>query len=140
MVNERWIQNCSVKKAFIKISQNSQENTCAKVSFSVKCRLQPATLLKRKPQQKCFRINFANFSRTFFLRNTSGGCFCNLQWSRCALMNALLNISVLRKIISQPVTRFWKFFRNVVTQKELLLYKSTEGSLNSRNVVIIVLL
>ena len=40
MVNERWIQNCSVKKAFIKISQNSQENTCAKVSFSVKCSLQ----------------------------------------------------------------------------------------------------
>ena len=36
----RW---CSVKKGFLEISQNSQENTCTRVSF-----LQPkaATLLK----------------------------------------------------------------------------------------------
>ena len=26
-------QRCSVKKVFLEISQNSQENTCAKVSF-----------------------------------------------------------------------------------------------------------
>ena len=27
------VQRCSVKKVFLKISQNSQENTCARVSF-----------------------------------------------------------------------------------------------------------
>ena len=32
-VTEAAIQRCSVKKVFLKISQNSQENTCARVSF-----------------------------------------------------------------------------------------------------------
>ena len=27
------VQRCSVKKVFLKISQNSQENNCARVSF-----------------------------------------------------------------------------------------------------------
>ena len=29
-------QKCSVKKLFLEISQNSQENTCARVSFLIK--------------------------------------------------------------------------------------------------------
>ena len=31
--SEAVVQSCSVKKLFLKISQNSQENTCARVSF-----------------------------------------------------------------------------------------------------------
>ena len=42
---EAVVQRCSVKKVFLEISQNSQENTCARVLFLI------------KPQ------------------NTSGGCF-----------------------------------------------------------------
>ena len=30
------VQRCSVKKVFLEISQNAQENTCAKVSFLIK--------------------------------------------------------------------------------------------------------
>ena len=30
---EAAVQRCSVKKVFLEISQNSQENTCARVSF-----------------------------------------------------------------------------------------------------------
>ena len=37
---EAVAQKCSVKKVFLKISQNSQENICARVSFLM---LQPAT-------------------------------------------------------------------------------------------------
>ena len=29
-------RKCSVKKVFLKISQNSQENTCARISFLIK--------------------------------------------------------------------------------------------------------
>ena len=29
-------QRCSMKKVFLEISQNSQENTCARVSFLIK--------------------------------------------------------------------------------------------------------
>ena len=35
-VSETVIQGCSVKKVFLKILQNSQENTCARVSFLIK--------------------------------------------------------------------------------------------------------
>ena len=34
--SEAVVQRCSLKKAFLEISQNSQENTCAKVSFLMK--------------------------------------------------------------------------------------------------------
>ena len=33
---EAVAQRCSVKKVFLEISQNSQENTCARVSFLIK--------------------------------------------------------------------------------------------------------
>ena len=33
---EAVVQRCSVKKVFLEISQNPQENTCAKVSFLIK--------------------------------------------------------------------------------------------------------
>ena len=41
---EAVVQRCSVKKLFLEISQNSQENTCARVSARY---LRPAALLKR---------------------------------------------------------------------------------------------
>ena len=33
---ETVVQRCSVKKLFLEISQNSQENACARVSFLIK--------------------------------------------------------------------------------------------------------
>ena len=35
---EAIARRCSLKKALLEISQNSQENTCAKVSFLMKLR------------------------------------------------------------------------------------------------------
>ena len=75
-----------MKKVFLKISQNSQENTCARVSFSIKLQAAPATLLKRDAPatllkkrlwQKCFRKNFAEFLRTPFSQNSSGRLLLN---------------------------------------------------------------
>ena len=36
LYSEAVVQGCSVKKVFLEISQNSQENTCARVSFLIK--------------------------------------------------------------------------------------------------------
>ena len=52
------------KKAFFKISQNSKENTCTRVSFLEK--------LKKRLWHSRFPMNFAKFSRTSLLQNTSG--------------------------------------------------------------------
>ena len=48
----------------LEISQNSQKNICARVSFLIK--------LKKKLWHRCFPVNFATFLRTPFLQNTSG--------------------------------------------------------------------
>ena len=59
---EAVVQRCSVKKTFLEISQNSQENTCARVSFLI------ATLLKKRLWHRCFTVNFAKFLRASFLK------------------------------------------------------------------------
>ena len=50
------VQRCSVKKVFLEVSQNSQENTCARDS-----------LLTKRPWHRCFTVNFAKFLKTPFL-------------------------------------------------------------------------
>ena len=42
-------RRCSVKKVFLKISQNSPENTCARVSFSIKYKIKVETLAQVFP-------------------------------------------------------------------------------------------
>ena len=55
------------KKVFLDILQNSQENSCARVSFLIKLQTRPATLLKKRLWHRCFPVNFAKFLRAPFL-------------------------------------------------------------------------
>ena len=41
------------------------------------------TLIKKRPWHRCFPVNFANFLRTIFIQNTSGGYFCSLEPCNC---------------------------------------------------------
>ena len=66
--SEPVVRRCSVKKAFLEVSQNSQENTFARVSFS-----------KKRLWHRCFPVNFVKFLRTLFLTDTSGGCFWSFR-------------------------------------------------------------
>ena len=61
---EAVVQRCSVKKVLLEISQNSQENTRARVSFLIK-----------RLWHRCFPVNLVKFLRAPFLQNTSSGCF-----------------------------------------------------------------
>ena len=79
MINCYWcdfrITSASLQKqpseVFLEISQNSQENNCARVSFLAKLQAWPATLLKKRLWHRCFLANFVKFLRTTFLQNTS---------------------------------------------------------------------
>ena len=63
---------CFIKKVFLTICQNSQEYTCAKVSFFNKVAgLKPATLLKKRLWHSCFSVTFKKLLRTPFLQDTS---------------------------------------------------------------------
>ena len=66
---EAVAQRCSVKKMFLEISQNSQENKhmCQSLFFNKVAGLRPATLLKNRLWHWCFPVNFAKFLRTPFL-------------------------------------------------------------------------
>ena len=63
--SEAVARRCSVKEVLLEISQNSQENSCTKVSFLIK--LQASTLLKIRLWHRCFPVNFAKFLRPAFL-------------------------------------------------------------------------
>ena len=63
------------KKVFSEISQNSQENTCARDSFLIKLHARPATLLKKRLWHRRFPVNFAKILRTPFSQNNSGRLF-----------------------------------------------------------------
>ena len=65
-------RRCSIKKVFLKISQNSQEKTCSKVSFLVKFQASACNYIKKKLPHRCFPANFAKLLRSSFLQNTSG--------------------------------------------------------------------
>ena len=58
---EAVAQRCSIKKVLLEIPQNSEENTCTRVSFLIKL------------QAWC--LNFAIFLRTSCLQSTSHRCF-----------------------------------------------------------------
>ena len=59
------VQRCSVKKVLLEISENSQENTCARVSFSIKLQ----TGLQKEALAQVFPCEFCEISKnTFFHR------------------------------------------------------------------------
>ena len=74
-MTEAVAQRCSMKKAFLEILQNSQENTCATVYFLIKLQAFCNFIKKETIWHRCFPVNSAKFLRNIFLQNTSGGCF-----------------------------------------------------------------
>ena len=56
-------QSCSVKKVFLEISQNSQENTCARVYFLIKLQGTTVILLKKETLAQVFSCEFYKISK-----------------------------------------------------------------------------
>ena len=62
---EAVVRRCFVKKVFLEISQNSQENTCARVSFFTKA----CNFIKKETLAQVFSREFYEISKsTFFYR------------------------------------------------------------------------
>ena len=102
-------QRCSVKKVFLKISQNWQESTCARVSLLTKLqaffsyihflsKIWPATLLKKRLWRRYFPVNFAKFLKTSFSQNTSRRVLLYLGPYGVSMMN------FLRKCAAQKIS------------------------------------
>ena len=74
-MTEAVAQTCSVKKAFFEISQNSQENTRARVSFLIKLQASGLQFIKKEALPQVFSCELCEiFKNTFFtehLRTTA---------------------------------------------------------------------
>ena len=72
LYTEAFIPRRSMKKVFLEILQNPQENACARVSFLIRLQasgFRPATLLKKKILAQVFSCKFYEISwNTFFQR------------------------------------------------------------------------
>ena len=60
---------CSAKKVFLETSQNSQENTCARVFFNKVAGLRPATLRRKRLWYRPFP-EFCEISKNTFSSRT----------------------------------------------------------------------
>ena len=64
--SENVARKCSVKKMFLEIPQNSQENTCARVSFLIKLQASACNFIKKEALTQVFSCEFCeNFRNTF---------------------------------------------------------------------------
>ena len=103
---------------FIEISQNSQENSRARVFCNIIASLGPATLLKRDSGTG-FSCEFCKISKNTFLWKTSGGCFCILS-------NENLYFVKTTKEAKQPsllIKTIMTVYLNIFPKKNFLLYK-----------------
>ena len=64
---EAVTQSCSIVKSVPRNLKNSQENTFARVAFLIKLQAWSATLLKKRPRHRCFRLNLSEFRKTPFV-------------------------------------------------------------------------
>ena len=66
---ETVAQRCSVKKVFLEISQNLQENTCASISFLIKLQVSTCNFVKKETLSQVFFCEFCEiFENTLSYR------------------------------------------------------------------------
>ena len=90
---------CSV--LFLEISQNSQENTCARASLLVKLQAKVGNFIKKRSCFLVFPMNFAKFGRTPFLKKHLWWLLLVLQ-NRCSykFLNTHQKISLLKSLFN----------------------------------------
>ena len=66
---EAVARRCFVKKVFLEISRNSQENTCTRVSFLIKSQAEACNFIKKQTLAQVFSCEFCKISKnTFYYR------------------------------------------------------------------------
>ena len=92
---EAVARRCFVKKVFLKISQNSQENTCARVSFLIKSQAEACNFIKKETMAQVFSYEFCEISKnTFSHRKLPDDCFSISQGNPSSKLFLLTNLWV----------------------------------------------
>ena len=70
VISEVVGHRCSVKKVFLEISQNSQENTCARTSFLIMLHASASNFIKKETLAQVFSWEFSEISKSTFSYRT----------------------------------------------------------------------
>ena len=87
---EAVTQRCSVKKAFLEILQNSQENTCVRVSFLIKLKA-ACNFIKKETLTRVLSCEFCEISKNTFSWRTPPVAASTLELSSFLLTKQLLS-------------------------------------------------
>ena len=110
-VQRNWtnvvVQRCSIKKVFLKVSQNAQENTYAKVSFLIK--LQACNFIKKETLLQVFSCESCEiFKNTYFYRTPlMTAPDWNCTWSLTPYLKNLCHLQEDLERGHYLVTNFW---------------------------------
>ena len=89
-ITEAVTRKCSVKKVFLKISQNLQENICARVSFLIKLQASACNFIKKETLTQMFSCEFCKiFKSTIFYRTLRWPppTLVSTQWNTIRLLH-----------------------------------------------------
>ena len=75
------------KKVFLEISQNSQENTCARVSFLIKLQGSGLQLFKKETLAQVFSCEFCEISKNTFFKKHLWATASAIMYCRYIMMN-----------------------------------------------------
>ena len=92
---EAVARRCFVKKVFLEISRNSQENTCTRVSFLIKSQAEACNFIKKQTLAQVFSCEFCEISNnTFSHGKLPDGCFSISQGNPSSKLFWLTNLWV----------------------------------------------
>ena len=94
-ISESVTWGCSVKKVFSKISQNSQENTCARVSVLIKLQTL-GNFLRQEALPQVFSYEFCEICKnTFFIEYLRWLLFVNILSFRLSSVTSKVSVATL---------------------------------------------
>ena len=105
-IKEAVTQRCSVKKASLEISQNSQENTCVRVSFLIK--LQACNFIKKETlAQVCFCEFWEISKNTFFYRTPLVDATGIIAWKDLFMLHYVKKIQITLLVLISLTNNLW---------------------------------
>ena len=95
---EAVVRRCSVKKVFLEISQNSQENTCARDFLLIKLQAKACNFIKKESLAQVFSCEFYKISRNTFSYRTppvAASDNRNVSYARLKIIFKIIIISFI---------------------------------------------
>ena len=115
-MTETVAQRYSVKKMFLEISQNSQQNTCARVSLS-KLQAEACNFIKKETLAQVFSSEFCEVSKNTFSYGTPLVAASEMKWfwiwkhnTNWKKMNFKMILISFQQQRSMPKTNSLKYF------------------------------